>query len=898
MDVPAAAGTIKALAGGYCDGERALQASISPNQMVIASDGALWWLDDDADWSGSTSGGNWGRHGTGSLLVRRLGSDGRVRTVSTLIPPVDGRAWRQNNQTIAGAAGNTLASDGHGGILVDVETNNSDRSFGFADVPNATAIVDINARGNRKVVLGGRPETQTNPDFTLAAQPASTVALGVIRSFARDRLGGIYFVDSYLAPGQPLPSVHPVVRYANLSTHTVTFYRNTAWQETVNPGEVATIAGLSTNQAARQDALFPPEPVRAYWLHSYVDRIRLRGQMLYVSEVQESGLPSANPAASFTEDQSTLDVLGINLGFDGSSRTVNGVSVPAGDIARLAGNLTLLPGYSCDGIPTGPSTPLDTLLSTTPAQLAQFDVSVRFPFADFEVGANGDLYIADTFNSRIRRVDGRGQLSTVAGGAIAGFNGDGPATARDLWFPADVTWDPIGNLLIADYANERIRELTPRGTLRTIVGRGPEPCGTGEAAVGRNRFAGALLAQIRDVAEDSRGDIFIADGGYNDIRAVDPSGRQNLTIGRTTPCAANDENQLPICPLLGVQANGTFAAAGFADPMNITVDAYDNLYVSDVDEVRYVNVTRRAVSVLGRTVPARSVGTVFALPNRMVHITTTTPGGVSSEDLPLPLGQLTVDGQGQLYVADPIAHIVYRVNSCGLINVVAGNGRQPASLGDGDGGSATAAAVAPLGIAYNCKTNLLLIDDGGPSTPTLQDGGLHTVVRAVNLGTRPVTEYGRAVDPSQIQTIAGLGPPPAPAGVPVEMVVPLATPLSPVRANSASTNKMDGCTSRIPNSAACASSSPTAESQASQGLRVAALSRSAARKTRARMRRNPTRTIHSRRPGTAGPPSRRSSASTRSPAAPLCLHRPRPSPRRQTATFSSLTRSPAEFAWW
>jgi streptogramin lyase len=89
------------------------------------------------------------------------------------------------------------------------------------------------------------------------------------------------------------------------------------------------------------------------------------------------------------------------------------------------------------------------------------------------VDANGVLYIADTGNNRIRRVDVNGIITTVAGSGVAGFSGDnGPAVSAQLSAPAGVAVDVDGNLFIADTGNHRIRKVTPAGIITTIAGNG------------------------------------------------------------------------------------------------------------------------------------------------------------------------------------------------------------------------------------------------------------------------------------------------------------------------------------------------------------------------------------------------------------------------------------------
>ena len=85
----------------------------------------------------------------------------------------------------------------------------------------------------------------------------------------------------------------------------------------------------------------------------------------------------------------------------------------------------------------------------------------------------GNLFIADTRNDRIRKVDAAGMITTVAGSGESGFGGDGgPATAALLDFPSGVAVDGAGNLFIADARNDRIRKVDAAGMITTVAGNG------------------------------------------------------------------------------------------------------------------------------------------------------------------------------------------------------------------------------------------------------------------------------------------------------------------------------------------------------------------------------------------------------------------------------------------
>ena len=172
------------------------------------------------------------------------------------------------------------------------------------------------------------------------------------------------------------------------------------------------------------------------------------------------------------------------------------VVTPDGNINTIAGGA---PGFSGDG---GPA----------------INAQMNRPFG-IALDAAGNLYIADSQNHRIRKVALDGTMSTVAGNGTAGFSGDGgPATKAALNRPWDVKVDAAGDLFIADYNNNRIRMVTPDGTITTIAGSaGPGYTGDGGAATS------AKLNSPTGIALDG-GNIYIADSSNNVIRMLTPTG--------------------------------------------------------------------------------------------------------------------------------------------------------------------------------------------------------------------------------------------------------------------------------------------------------------------------------------------------------------------------------------
>ena len=141
------------------------------------------------------------------------------------------------------------------------------------------------------------------------------------------------------------------------------------------------------------------------------------------------------------------------------------------------------------------------------------EASLSFP-SGVAVDAAGNVYIADTGNHRIRKVSG-GLISTVAGDGTAGFSGDhGPATSARLSYPSDVAIDAAGNLYIADTGNHRVRKVSG-GLIDTIAGNGVEGSAGDEGAAGE-----AQLALPTSLSVDRDGTLYIADTGSERIRKI------------------------------------------------------------------------------------------------------------------------------------------------------------------------------------------------------------------------------------------------------------------------------------------------------------------------------------------------------------------------------------------
>ncbi len=202
----------------------------------------------------------------------------------------------------------------------------------------------------------------------------------------------------------------------------------------------------------------------------------------------------------------------------------------------------------------------------------------------------GNLYIADTDNNRIRRINVVGTVTTIAGTGLAGYSGDnGPATAAQLTKPTSVTVDADGNLYIADTGNNRIRRIGTNDVITTIAGTGvPGYSGDNGPATA------AQLAKPGGVAVDTAGTVYIADNDNNRVRRIGTDGVITTIAGTGVPGYSGD--------------NGPATAAELANPGSVTTAADGRIYIADTDNnrVRRIGTDGVITTIAGTGVPGYS----------------------------------------------------------------------------------------------------------------------------------------------------------------------------------------------------------------------------------------------------------------------------------------------------
>jgi len=313
------------------------------------------------------------------------------------------------------------------------------------------------------------------------------------------------------------------------------------------------------------------------------------------------------------------------------------------------------------------------------------------------IDSANNLYIADLRNQRIRKVDTKGNISTVVGSGPAGpisgfsfggFSGDGGlATNAQLDHPSHVAVDSNNNLYIADRDNYCIRKVDSSGIISTIAGVGNVASITNSYGVGDGGIAtAAKFHQIEGVAIDNIGNVYIAEF-FDHIRKVDISNIVSTVAGEIY----GDGNSVP--HESGFSGDGGPAVdALFSGISGIAIDSKANIYIADRGNHRIRKVDGNGIisTVVGNGESGSSGDGKAAIDAKLVS----------------PV-DIEIDNNGNLYIADSGDCRIRKVSSTGIISTVAGNGKCGVS---GDGGTATNAQIYPYGITVDNDGNLYIAE--------------------------------------------------------------------------------------------------------------------------------------------------------------------------------------------
>ena len=332
---------------------------------------------------------------------------------------------------------------------------------------------------------------------------------------------------------------------------------------------------------------------------------------------------------------------------------------------------------------------------------------LNFPFGVC-TDSQGNVYIADEGNNRVRKIDTNGIITTFAGGGL-GDNAD--ARLADLESPSSVFRDANGNMYIADTDHHRIRHVDVHGVITTFAGTGIEGFG-GDGG----QASEAMFDQPAAVCGDGLGNLYVADRGNWRVCMIDVNGVITTVVG-------NGE--------LGSDGDGGLAVdASLRSPFNLAMDAAGNLYVVDRSShrVRVVN----------------PEGVITTLAGKGSFGYSGDDGMATDALLAFPSG-ICIGSLGNVYIADQCNHRVRRVDSAGVITTEVGTGQSGFS---GDGGQALEAQLSePVDVSVDRSGSLFVADRGNAVVRKVFSNGIITTVAGNGISGFD-SDFGMATDVS------------------------------------------------------------------------------------------------------------------------------------------------------
>ena len=257
--------------------------------------------------------------------------------------------------------------------------------------------------------------------------------------------------------------------------------------------------------------------------------------------------------------------------------------------------------------------------------------------------AAGNIYLADSGNHVVRKVDTSGVITTFAGIGAAGFSGDsGLATAAKLNAPTGVCVGPSGDVYVNDLGNRRVRKIAAStGIITTVAGSGsPTPSGDGGPAI-----SAGMHTPIR-CAVDQSGNLYIVDQGAdaNVVRKVDTNGMISNYAGVYGGTGFSGDN-------------GPATQAAMNNPTAASFDASGNLYVTDQSNQRIRKIDTNGIIT---TVAGNGIAGFGGDGSQATSASLTSPG------------ETAIDSAGNLFIADTLNQVIREVTAGGTISTVAG----------------------------------------------------------------------------------------------------------------------------------------------------------------------------------------------------------------------------------
>ncbi|PWW01247.1 sugar lactone lactonase YvrE, partial [Paenibacillus cellulosilyticus] len=345
------------------------------------------------------------------------------------------------------------------------------------------------------------------------------------------------------------------------------------------------------------------------------------------------------------------------------------------------------------------------------------DAELRSP-SGVAVDQAGNLYIADKYNNRIRKVATDGEITTIAGTGSSGYFGDGgQAVDAKLSSPSGVAVDSAGNIYIADTSNHRIRKVDPSGSISTVAGSDDSGYSGDDVSA-----VEARLYYPNAVAVDHAGNLYIADTYNNRIRKVDASGNISTVAGSSSTGGYSGDG-------------GQAVDAQLNEPEGIAVDGSGNLYIADTDNNRIRKV----------------------IPNGIIMtITGTGTSGYSGDGGPGKLAEidgpagLVISSSGDMYIADKYNYAIRKQvtyipsSDASLNNIVLSSGTLSPAFAPGtlEYSASVVNGVSSIRVTPTTSDSLITVKVNGASVASGSQSGDITL----DVGSNTITLVALAED--------------------------------------------------------------------------------------------------------------------------------------------------------